>query len=94
MRQYPVEYFVEMYDLDKFSNQYVMRDRTNLEREMRETILKMRKELKDQYTFGKPKPKYISVPKQHYLGKGIDDHMLALYTREHGDLTPFKEEDS
>lgn len=92
MRQYPVEYFIEMYDLDKFTNQYVMRDRANLEREMRETILKMRQELKDQYIFGKPKPKYISISKQHYLGKGIDDHMLALYMSEHEGHSPFKEE--
>ena len=92
MRQYPVEYFIEMYDLDKFTNQYVKRDRANLEREMRETILKMRKELTNQYALGKPKPKFISISQQHYLGKGIDDHMLALYQQEHEGHTPFEEE--
>lgn len=92
MRQYPVEYFIEMYDLDKFTNQYVKRDRANLEREMRETILKMRKELANQYALGKPKPKFISISQHHYLGKGIDDHMLALYQQEHEGHTPFEEE--
>lgn len=76
------EYFTNTPDdLDKFTNQYVARDRSNLEKEIKQTMLEMRKELSDQYENGKIRPKYVSFAKDRYLGKGIDDHLLALWNK-------------
>ncbi len=81
LQQYDIEIVVEAYDLDKFTNQYVARDRSNLEKEIKQTMLEMRKELSDQYENGKIRPKYVSFAKDRYLGKGIDDHLLALWNK-------------
>ena len=90
MESYPVELIVEIYDLDKFANQYVGRDRKNLESMIKETMVDMRKKLKTQYEAGKPMPKYLSFPKERYLGKGVDDHLLAIYKQLHNNQAPFE----
>ena len=81
LADYDIETVVEIYDLDKFTNPYVARDRSNLEQEIKKTMLEMRKKLADRYAAGKPKPKYVSFDKDRYLGKGVDDHLLALWEK-------------
>lgn len=92
METNPVELIVEAYDLDKFSNEYVARDRNNLERDIKQTMLEMRRKLAAQYAGGKPQPKFLSFPKEKYLGKGIDDHLLEVYKQHHNNRTPSEEE--
>ena len=92
METNPVEQIVEFYDLDKFTNPYVGRDRDNLEREIKESILEMRQKLKKEYATGKPLPKFFSHSKGKYLGKGVDDHLLVIYKQHHSGRLPNEEE--
>lgn len=78
LTKYDIENVVEFYDLDKFTNEYVARDRKNLEGAIKECLAKLRNTIKAEYENGKPKPMFISFPRDKYLGKGIDDHLLAL----------------
>lgn len=78
LTKYDIETVVEFYDLDKYTNDYVGRDRRNLEAALRECLLSLRTSLATEYQNGKAKPKYVSFPRERYLGKGIDDHLLAL----------------
>lgn len=78
LRKYDIENVVEFYDVDKFTNEYVARDRKNLEGAIKECLSTLRNSLKTEYDNGKPKPKFISFPRDKYLGKGIDDHLCAL----------------
>jgi len=81
LKKYDVETVVEFYDLDKFTNEYVARDRKNLESAMRNCLLKLREELATEYESGKAKPKYVSYPRERYFGKGVDDHLLAIFNK-------------
>lgn len=92
METNPVEQIVEFYDLDKFTNPYVGRDRDNLEQEIKESILEMRQKLKKEYATGKPLPKFFSHSKGKYLGKGVDDHLLVIYKQHHSGRLPNEEE--
>lgn len=81
LEKYNIQSVIEFYDLDKFTNQYVMRDRANLENEINKTIIKLKEKLAYQYKAGKSKPAYASFPQDAYYGKGIDDHLLAFYNQ-------------
>jgi hypothetical protein len=77
---YNVDRVVEWFDLDKFTNPNVAKARDNLERVVKENMLKWREKRADEYETGVIRPPgFVSFQRKNYKGKGIDDHLFAIW---------------
>lgn len=77
--KYDIQRIVEWYDHDKYFKPNVMKARDNLERVVRETMARWRKNMSDKYAVGDVRPPvFTSVEEKTYRGKGLDDHLLAI----------------
>lgn len=71
---------IEFFDLDKFSNTNVARDRDNLEKLLKHSMTKWKQEKSHLYQDDMIKePTFISFSRKRYRGKGIDDHLKVIY---------------
>ena len=87
LKKHDIETVVEFYDVDKYTNTNVARDRENLESAVKSCMLQLRTSLASMYNSGKVKPKYVSYPRDRYFGKGVDDHLLAIYDKTKEDAS-------